>query len=158
MLKWLWLSVVVVALDQASKYIAVSMLQLHQPVYVLPGFNLTLSENPGAAFSFLSDAGGWQRWLFIALAAVVSVVLVVWLARLRRADRWMAISLASILGGAVGNLIDRVLRHSVIDFLDVYYRHWHWPTFNIADSAITIGVAVLLLDGLFGRGSSPRNA
>lgn len=155
MLKWLWLSVATVVLDQTTKYLADATLTFHEPVAVVPFFNLTLSYNMGAAFSFLSDAGGWQRWFFVALAVVVAVVLVVWLARLSPRERLLAASLALILGGAVGNLVDRVLYGYVIDFLDVYYGQWHWPTFNVADSAITLGVAILIIDGLFGGGRRP---
>ncbi len=157
MLKWLWLSVVVVGLDQGTKYLAEHMLTLHQPVAVMPLLNLTLSHNPGAAFSFLADAGGWQRWLFIALAAVVSLVLVVWLRKLTRADVWIAAAVTLVLGGAIGNLIDRVVHQYVIDFIDVYYKSWHWYTFNVADIAITVGVVVLLADGLFGRSRTQRS-
>ena len=149
MLKWLWLSVVVVSLDQITKYLADSMLQYHQPIPVIPMFNLTLSYNKGAAFSFLSDAGGWQRWFFTVLALVISVVLVAWVKRLTEKERWSAVALTLILGGAIGNVIDRVIFGHVIDFLDVYYQQWHWPIFNIADSAISIGVVVLLIEGLF---------
>jgi signal peptidase II len=154
MLKWLWLSVLVVVLDQVSKALASTHLHYHQPVEVLPMFNLTLSYNTGAAFSFLGGAGGWQRWLFVGLAVVVSIVLVLWLNRLTRRDVWIASSLALIVGGAIGNVIDRVRLGYVVDFLDVYYRGWHWPTFNIADSAITVGVTILILDGLLARSSS----
>lgn len=151
MVKWLWLSLVVVALDQAAKYLADAMLELHRPVAVLPLLNLTLSYNTGAAFSFLSGAGGWQRWFFAALAVVVVAVIVIWMSRLPRRDRWLAAALALIAGGAVGNLIDRLIHGYVVDFIDVYYSHWHWPTFNLADSAITVGVSILIADGLFGH-------
>lgn len=154
MLKWIWLAVVVVVLDQASKQVAITMLHYQQPVVVLPFFNLTLSYNTGAAFSFLSNAGGWQRWLFVVLAAVASVVLIVWMSRLTRRDVWLAASMAMILGGALGNLIDRIWRDGrVVDFIQLYYHHWYWPTFNLADSAITVGVTFLLIDGIFGRRS-----
>lgn len=156
MLKWLWLSVLVVVLDQGSKYLAERMLTLHDPVALMPLLNMTLSHNPGAAFSFLADAGGWQRWLFIALAALVSVVLVVWLRKLSRADAWIAAAVTLVLGGAIGNLIDRVTHQYVIDFIDVYYKGWHWYTFNVADMAITVGVVVLIADGLFGRSKDNR--
>jgi signal peptidase II len=112
----------------------------------MPLFNLTLVYNRGAAFSFLSQAGGWQRWFFAVLALVVSVGLVIWLRKLKRHEFYSAIGLTLILGGAIGNLIDRVRLGYVIDFLDVYYQQWHWPAFNIADSAITVGVMFLLLD------------
>ncbi len=150
MLKWLWLSVVVVVLDQGTKYLADTLLQYHLPVPLFPMFNLTLSYNSGAAFSFLSEAGGWQRWFFTVFALVISVVLVIWIKRLKNNELWSAVALSLILGGAIGNVIDRVMFGYVIDFLDVYYRQWHWPIFNIADSAISVGVAVLLFDGLFG--------
>lgn len=150
MLKWLWLSGVVVALDQGTKYLADTYLQFHQSVPLFPMFNFTLSYNAGAAFSFLSEAGGWQRWFFTALAVVISLVLVVWIKRLKKDELWNAVALSLILGGAIGNVIDRVLFGYVIDFLDVYYQQWHWPIFNVADSAISIGVVVLLFDGFFG--------
>lgn len=150
MLKWLWLSGVVIALDQLTKYLADTYLKFHQPVPLVPMFNLTLSYNKGAAFSFLSEAGGWQRWFFTALAMVISVVLIIWIKRLKENELWNAVALSLILGGAIGNVIDRVLLGHVIDFLDVYYQQWHWPIFNIADSAISVGVAILLFDGLFG--------
>ncbi|NIP73110.1 MAG: lipoprotein signal peptidase [Gammaproteobacteria bacterium] len=150
MLRWLWLSLAVVVLDQATKYSAEAMLELHRPVAVLPLVNLALSYNTGAAFSFLSGAGGWQRWFFAILAAAVATVIVIWMSRLSRRDRWLAAALALIAGGAVGNLIDRLVHGHVIDFIDVYYAHWHWPTFNLADSAITVGVIVLIADGLLG--------
>ena len=156
MLKWLWLSVAVVALDQMSKQLADMLLGYHDPVAVMPFFNLMLSYNTGAAFSFLSDAGGWQRWFFVALAVVAVSIIYVWLRRLPPTQMWLAAALSLVLGGAVGNVVDRVLYGYVIDFIDVYYQQWHWPTFNVADSAITIGVIILLLDGLFGRTKSPE--
>ncbi|MEJ1298344.1 MAG: signal peptidase II [Candidatus Sedimenticola sp. (ex Thyasira tokunagai)] len=148
MLRWLILSLVIIVFDQVSKQLAETMMLAYETVPVMPFFNLTLAYNEGAAFSFLSDQGGWQRWLFVVLATVVTLVLVGWLARLRD-ERILAISLALVIGGAVGNLIDRLLFGHVIDFLDVYYGTWHWPAFNIADSAITIGVVLLLLDSFF---------
>jgi len=151
-LKWLWLSALVLVLDQATKWAAVHWLDYAHPVPVLPAFNLTLLHNTGAAFSFLSDAGGWQRWLFAAVALVVSALLVVWLARLRADERWTAASLALVLGGAVGNLIDRLAYGHVIDFIDLYWGQYHWPAFNVADSAITVGVLVLLLTSLKSSG------
>ncbi len=144
MLKWLWLSLLVIVLDQLSKYFVSNWLQLYESVAVLPFFNFTLLHNPGAAFSFLADAGGWQRWFFTAIALIVSVVIVAWLRRLPAAEKWQAAALALILGGALGNVIDRMRLGYVVDFLDVYYRQWHWPPFNIADSAITVGVVILL--------------
>ncbi|MES9856808.1 MAG: signal peptidase II [Sedimenticola sp.] len=156
MLRWLILSLVIIALDQASKQLAEATLLVYETIPVMPFFNFTLAYNEGAAFSFLSDQGGWQRWLFSGLAAVVTLVLIGWLSRLRD-ERILAIALSLVIGGAVGNLIDRLLFGHVIDFLDIYYGTWHWPAFNIADSAITIGVLLLLLDSFFeGRGQAPR--
>ncbi|CCE25240.1 signal peptidase II [Methylotuvimicrobium alcaliphilum] len=151
MLKWLWLSFVVLVLDQVTKLAVAANMQLYQSIQVLPFFNLTYVHNTGAAFSFLSEAGGWQRWFFAVLAFVISVVITVWLARLKRHETLLAVSLALVLGGAVGNLIDRLAYGYVIDFLDVYYQDWHWPAFNIADSAITIGVALMIAES-FGFG------
>lgn len=144
MLKWLWLALLVIVLDQWSKHVVSDWLQLHESVSVLPFFSFTLLHNPGAAFSFLADAGGWQRWFFTAIALFVSVVIIVWLRRLPATEKWQAAALALILGGALGNVIDRLRFGYVVDFLDVYYQQWHWPPFNIADSAITVGVAILL--------------
>lgn len=146
MLKWLWLSVVAIVLDQASKIAVKSAMQLYQSIDLVPFFNLTYVHNTGAAFSFLSEAGGWQRWFFACLAIVVSAVIAVWIARLEKHETLLAVALSLILGGAIGNLIDRVAYGYVIDFLDVYYQNWHWPAFNIADSAITLGVFLMLLE------------
>lgn len=148
MLKWLWLTGLTVALDQVSKSAIDASMHLYQSIEIMPYFNLTYVHNTGAAFSFLSEAGGWQRWLFTILAAIISIVLAVWLAKLKKHEILMAASLSLILGGAIGNLIDRVLYGYVIDFLDVYYQSWHWPAFNIADSAITIGVILMLLESI----------
>lgn len=156
MLKWLWLSAIAVVLDQASKLIVDSSMQLHETIPLMPYFNLTYVHNTGAAFSFLSEAGGWQRWFFAALAIVISAVLSVWLARLQKHETLLAVALALVLGGAVGNLIDRLAYGYVIDFLDVYYKSWHWPAFNIADSAITLGVGLLLTDS-FRLGKSEKD-
>jgi signal peptidase II len=145
-LRWLWLSGGVVALDQASKFLASRLLVLHDPVPVLPLFNLTLAHNTGAAFSFLRGAGGWQRWLFSILAVAVSVAIVFWIRRLPATARWTAAALALVLGGALGNLWDRLAHGYVVDFIDLYYGPWHFPTFNLADSAISVGAAMLLLE------------
>lgn len=151
MLKWLGLSFLAIILDQASKLAVDSSMQLSQSIPVLPYFNLTYVHNLGAAFSFLSDAGGWQRWFFAVLAIVISAVIAVWLARLKAHETLLAVALSLVLGGAIGNLIDRLAYGYVIDFLDVYYQNWHWPAFNIADSAITLGVVLMLLES-FGVG------
>ena len=148
-MKWLSLSALVIVLDQLSKYLADQYLALHHPVPVFPGFNLTLMHNTGAAFSFLSSAGGWQRWFFIGLGSIISVFLVTWIHRLDAQQRWLACSLSLILGGALGNLLDRVVLSYVIDFIDVYYNSWHWPAFNIADSAITVGAVMLIIESFW---------
>ncbi len=153
MLRWLILSLLVVVLDQSSKQLAEASLLVFERVPLLPGFNLTLVYNEGAAFSFLSDQGGWQRWFFVILATVVTLVLVFWLSRLKRGERLIAIALGLIIGGALGNLIDRMFWGHVIDFIDLYYGQWHWPAFNVADSAITLGVVFIFLDALRGRSS-----
>jgi signal peptidase II len=150
MLKWLWLSAFVIVLDQVTKYLASTELQFHVPVAVMPSFNWFLSHNTGAAFSFLSDAGGWQRWFFIGLAAVVAVIIVSWLKKLEGQQAWLAAALSLILGGAIGNVIDRIYHGYVIDFIQWYYENYYWPSFNIADAAITVGAAILIIDGLFG--------
>ncbi len=148
MLKWLWLSVLVVAMDQASKQVIAASMSLYDSLAVVPFLRLTYVHNSGAAFSLLSDAGGWQRWLFAGLAIVIGGGIGIWLGRLEKRQKLLAVSLALILGGAVGNLIDRLMYGYVIDFIDVYYRSWHWPAFNVADTAISIGVVLMLLDSL----------
>jgi len=121
MLKWLWLTALVIALDLATKAIASDNLTLFQPEALFPGFNFTLMHNKGAAFSFLSEASGWQRWFFSAIAIIVSSVIFVWLKRLQKDQVWLAVSLALILGGAIGNVWDRLTLGYVVDFIDVYY-------------------------------------
>jgi len=140
-----------VAVDQLTKWWAQAALAPYETVAVLPVFNLTLVFNTGAAFSFLSDAGGWQRGFFIVLASVVSVVLLVWLLRLPRREWLTGLGLALVLGGALGNLVDRLWLGHVVDFLDFHWAGHHWPAFNLADSAISVGVALLLWDGFFPR-------
>jgi signal peptidase II len=133
-------------LDQGSKLLAESRLVFHEPVGLLPFFNLRLAYNTGAAFSFLGNAGGWQRWFFAGISVLVISVLVVWMRRLKPEQWQLSVAFALIIGGALGNLIDRLVYGHVIDFIDVYYKTWHWPTFNVADSAITVGAGLLLLD------------
>jgi signal peptidase II len=147
-LAWLWLSVVVVLLDQLSKVYFEGALTLYQQIVVIPDYlSWTLAYNTGAAFSFLADAAGWQRWFFAAIALVVSVVLVVWLKRLKAHETWLAVALALVLGGAIGNLFDRVAYGHVIDFILVHWQNrWYFPAFNLADSAITLGAILLALD------------
>jgi len=143
---WLLLAAVVVALDLWTKHLASTQLTLYQPVEVFSWLNWRLAHNPGAAFSLLAGAGGWQRWFFTVLAIVVSVVLIAWLFRLRRGERLVALALALVLGGAIGNVVDRLRHGYVVDFIDVHYAGWHWPAFNVADSAIVCGIILLLLD------------
>lgn len=147
-LAWLWLSLVVLVLDQATKVYFEGALKLYQQIVVIPDyFSWTLAYNTGAAFSFLADSSGWQRWLFALIALVVSGVLVVWLKRLKPEETWLAIALALVLGGALGNLYDRVVLGHVVDFILVHWQNrWYFPAFNLADSAITIGAVMLALD------------
>ena len=152
-----WLSGSVIVLDQVTKFLAETLLTFHQPVPILPSFNLMLTYNTGAAFSFLDDAGGWQRWFFLGLGSLVSIGLIVWLRRLKPTETRLATALALILGGAIGNLIDRVWLGQVIDFIQLYYQHWYWPAFNLADSAITVGAALLVLDSLWSGRASKSN-
>ncbi len=145
-LRWLWLALVVVLVDQGSKVLASAMLTYGEPLPVMPLFNLTLLHNTGAAFSFLAGASGWQRWVFVALAMVVSVVLIRWLATLSRHETWLAVAIALILGGALGNVYDRVVHGYVVDFIHVYWGDHHFPAFNLADSAITSGAVMMIVD------------
>jgi signal peptidase II len=156
---WLWLSVVVVALDQWTKYLVTDHLDEFEEVILLPVLELMRLHNDGAAFSFLSTASGWQRWLFTALALLVSAAILVWLRRLPATGRsLLAAGLCLVLGGALGNVIDRVLWGHVIDFIRVHYGDWYFPAFNVADSSITIGAGLLVLDNLIDPGGvrAPR--
>jgi signal peptidase II len=146
MLRFLWVSLVVVLADQASKLWILANFNEYQVVQVWPVFNLTLVYNTGAAFSFLADAGGWQRYLFTGLAMVVSVVLVIWLKGMKAHERLVAWAVALVLGGAIGNLIDRLAYGKVVDFLQWHWEQYYFPSFNLADSAITLGVILLLID------------
>jgi signal peptidase II len=146
--KWLWLSGLLIVLDQVSKQIAESQLTPHQAVNVLPYFDWFLTYNTGAAFSLLADAGGWQRWLFTAIAVVISIIIVQWLRKLPREETLTALSLSLILAGAIGNLIDRILFGHVIDYIQVWLGSYPFPAFNVADAAISVG-AVLLILGSF---------
>jgi signal peptidase II len=144
-MKWYRLTTIAIAFDQLTKLLASLKLAYGEPVVVLPVFNLMLAHNQGAAFSFLHDAGGWQRWFFAALAGAVSVVLVVWIARVRT-QKLLASALALILGGAIGNLIDRLRFGHVVDFLSFHWNQHYFPAFNLADTWITIGAGLMLLD------------
>jgi signal peptidase II len=153
---WLALFPPLIALDLWTKQLAITHLNYAQPVPVLPGLNWTLVHNHGAAFSFLSDAGGWQRWLFTALAIGISLLLLTWLRKEPRSDWRQCLPFALIISGAIGNLIDRIRFGYVIDFIDVYWRQSHWPAFNIADSCISVG-AVLLVFFAFRKPSRRPN-
>jgi signal peptidase II len=145
MLRQLALSAVVIALDQLSKVAISSHFVYGESLSIAPFFNLVLAHNQGAAFSFLNDAGGWQRWMF-SLIAVIASAWIIWLMGRHRSQKWFCAALALILGGALGNLIDRIAYGYVVDFLDFYWGNAHFPAFNLADSAITCGAALLLLD------------
>jgi signal peptidase II len=149
-LRWLWLSLATIAADQLSKAWIVNRFELYERLQLLPVFGLTRMHNTGAAFSFLATAGGWQRWFFIVIAIAVTALVCIWLRRMpRRGQGWLAASLALIVGGALGNVIDRVFRGHVVDFLSVHWDRWFFPAFNIADSAITVGAAILLFESFY---------
>lgn len=162
-MNWLWLTTAVTVIDQITKQVAEQSLTLHQAVPAIPNLNWTLMYNEGAAFSFLSDAGGWQRWFFIGLSSAISLFLFFWLKQVDQNKKLLSFGLALILGGAIGNLIDRAMFGHVIDFIQYYYQAdsclpgfslWElstgstcfWPAFNIADSAIMSGAALLVID------------
>jgi signal peptidase II len=148
-LPWLGLAGVAIVLDQASKALILARFQLFETHTVLPVLDITHAHNTGAAFSFLADAGGWQRWVFTALAILVSAVIIVWLRRLDGvAQRALAMGLTLIMGGALGNVIDRIHRGFVVDFIAVHWKGHYFPAFNVADSCITIGAGLLILDAM----------
>lgn len=157
-LRWYLLALVVILLDIATKVWAVEQFMYGPALQIIPGLlQFTYAENYGAAFSFLADAGGWQRWFFGAVALIFSAVVIVWLKRLPAAKRWEPIALALILGGALGNLWDRVVLGYVRDFISVYYGSWHFPVFNIADVAISVGAAMLVIELLFFKDKSEQS-
>ncbi len=137
--------VIIVVLDQITKIWADQALEMYQQIYVTSFFNITKAYNYGAGFSFLDTAGGWQRWFFTTISFVVSVVLCVWLYRMTRAEKWLSLSIALILGGAIGNLIDRFFYGYVVDFIQVHWNESYFPSFNVADAAISCGTALLLV-------------
>ncbi len=143
--RWLWLSIAVIALDQATKALILASLRPGEEKALLPVLSLVLAFNPGAAFSFLAGATGWQRWLF-TIVAIAACALMLWLLR-RGGSRWLCAGLALITGGALGNLWDRLAIGTVVDFVLVHYAGWSFPAFNVADSAITLGAAALIFDG-----------
>ena len=144
-LRWLLLSAVVIIADQAAKALALTHLSFLNPYPVIPSLNFTLAVNKGAAFSFLSSAGGWQNTAFIIFGIIICIFILIWFVQIEKEPR-VLIGLSLVLGGAVGNLCDRFRFGYVIDFIDVYVKHWHWPVFNLADTAICIGVGLLILD------------
>ena len=145
---FLLLSLLVIVLDQASKLWILDNVPLYYDINILPIFDITYVRNYGAAFSFLSDAGGWQRWFFTGIAAVVSVLLTYWMYKTEWKEQRQLWSFGLILGGAIGNVADRLVHGYVVDFLHFYYQNWHFPAFNVADIAISCGAALLLLDGV----------
>lgn len=143
---WWWLILLLIVLDQLTKQLVHQQMALYDSIELLPFFNLTYVRNYGAAFSFLSDAGGWQRWFFTGIAVGISVVIAIWMSRLNRSQTKLSLALSLVLAGAIGNLIDRSVYGYVIDFFHLYYQNWHYPAFNIADSVICIGAALLIWD------------
>ncbi|NND60755.1 MAG: lipoprotein signal peptidase [Gammaproteobacteria bacterium] len=146
---WAWLlwSAIVIVLDQVTKLYIVGNFEYRQRIEIMPLLDITRLHNPGAAWSLLADAGGWQRWFFIALGSAVSLLIVYWLTRLRvPQERLLAVALSSILGGAIGNVIDRIIYGHVIDFIHAHYNEHYWPAFNVADMAISLGAILLIID------------
>ena len=142
------ISALIVGIDRLTKILAESYLNPHQPIPILPSFDFVLMYNTGAAFSLLHNAGGWQRYFFIAITLFVLIILWRWLSSLEAKNTILSAGLALIIGGAIGNLIDRFITGAVVDFISIYYLTWRWPAFNIADAAISIGVSLLLIDAI----------
>ena len=156
---WIMLAFVIVVADQATKWAVIQWIPLYDKVPLNSFINLTHQKNPGAAFSFLADAGGWQRWFFTALASIVSIVIVVWLWRIRQQGQLvLSAGLSFVLGGAVGNLIDRIVLGHVTDFFQVWFGTWAFPSFNVADAALSVGAAFLIIDAMFFSGRDERVA
>ena len=151
--RWLWLALLVFVADIAIKLVVMNSMGYgwENRIEILPFFNLLYVHNYGAAFSFLSDQAGWQRWLFTGIAFAVVGLLAFWMRRLPSSDKWNNMAYALIIGGAVGNVFDRVVHGFVVDYLDFYWGTYHWPAFNRADSAICIGAAMIILDGFRGK-------
>ncbi|KYP97677.1 lipoprotein signal peptidase [Sodalis-like endosymbiont of Proechinophthirus fluctus] len=146
-LRWFWLALLVLVLDLGSKQWVMAHFWLGESVPIIPFINFTYAHNPGAAFSFLADKGGWQRWAFSSIAVIIAVVLMVMMYRSNKRARLSNTAYAMIIGGALGNLFDRMVHSVVIDFIDFYVSDWHWPTFNVADTGICIGAVLIALDG-----------
>lgn len=157
MTKWLGLALAVIVLDHLTKWWVSSSLDYQEAIPVLPFFSLVLVHNTGAAFSFLADAGGWQRWFFIGVGVIATVIIVRLLKR-HAQETHLAFALALVLGGALGNVIDRVILGHVVDFLYFHYQGYSFPAFNVADSAISVGAFLLIWDSLFGKHPAPENS
>jgi len=156
-LRYLWFILLVVVLDQVTKFVASADLEFHQLTHVMPYFDWYLAHNKGAAFSFLADQGGWQRWFFTILTSVIIVILLVWLKRLQPHKKVTAVALSLIIGGAIGNLVDRVTLGYVIDFIQIWLGTYPWPSFNVADMAISTGAVLLIsADLIFGENKEKR--
>jgi signal peptidase II len=162
-LPWLWVSVMVIALDQVTKRMITARFELYDRIEIWSILDITRLHNTGAAFSFLSEAGGWQRWFFISLGFIVATLVTVWLHRLPRyGHNWLALALALVVGGAIGNVIDRIYLGYVVDFIHLHYEGWFFTAFNVADSAITVGAVILLVQSILSEddkmGSSRHEA
>ncbi len=157
-LRWLWLTLLCLIIDQVSKHWVAGTFDYQETFVVLPFFNLFYIHNEGAAFSFLADEGGWQRWFFTAIASIASIVFLVWMAKTPKTQRLLSIAFALILSGAVGNLIDRALFGYVIDFLDFHWAGFHFAAFNIADSAIFIGAALMIFESLTNKETNDESS
>lgn len=158
-LQWLWITIIFFIVDQATKHYAVyyfNEIGVYKTVEVMPFFNFVLRYNPGAAFSFLADQGGWQVFFFSTISILVSIALLIWLYSVPAKQKWISISLTLVLAGALGNLYDRIVIGEVVDFIDWYYGDYHWPAFNIADAVIMLGAVMMLLEGFFNK--EPENS
>lgn len=142
---WILLSILIIALDQWSKYFVAMSFTQTTVIHVLPFLNFILRFNDGAAFSFLNHQSGWQIYFLSGISMTISIILTIWLCRIKRSDGWVAMPVSFILGGAIGNFIDRVRLHVVIDFIDFHVGHWHFATFNVADAAVSVGATCLVL-------------
>lgn len=153
MSKWLWffISAWVIVIDQVTKYLANTRLELYHSDSIFPAFNLTLAYNTGIAFSFFNASGPWHQWILTGFSLIMSILLFIWMIRLPKHDQWQLFALSLILGGAIGNLMDRMMLGYVIDFIDIYYKNYHWPIFNIADSAISIGTVIIAIHLSFSK-------
>ncbi|CAH9063672.1 Lipoprotein signal peptidase [Pseudoalteromonas holothuriae] len=157
-LVWLWLSLLLFAVDYVTKAVVVANMELYESIELLPFFNFTYMHNYGAAFSFLSEAGGWQRWFLSVIAIAISALLLYWLKKLSASSWVLCGAYSMVLAGAIGNLVDRLIHGYVIDFLHFYYKNWHYPAFNVADMAIVCGAGLLIFDAFKGDKAQERKA